>query len=272
MENILSGESQSTENVSTDAPVTNNESTVTETNNQTTNHDVSETVANEEPSWYESFSDEVKGIEGFEKMTEKFKDAESLATSYINLQKLVGKKVESNFPTKDSTPEQVNEFYKKLGRPESPGDYKWDGNAALFEAGITNDQYNKIMDIYGEEVNLMQSQWQANEAELISDTKSALQKEWGDKYDQNIKHASKIAEKFGVKDALIETGVINHKPVIEMLYKVYEATQEDGIVKNDNTGYSRSEEIKVLQNQMKTMNRGSEDYKAAWDKYVKLIG
>lgn len=286
-DNIL-GESQTTDNA-TDTVVPEANNTVSDNNNETVVEDATTetTTTTEETKWYDNLSDDVKNIEGFDKMAEKFKDVDSLANSYINLEKMVGKKAQSSIPNEDSSPEEVAEFYNKLGRPESAGDYEWknplegfefdterltERNSQLHEAGITNDQYNKIMDIYAEEVMSMNNEWQQSEKQTIEESRTTLQEKWGNKYDDNIKAVANIADKFGVKDALIQTGTINQLPVIEMLYKVHEATTEDGVIKTPDTGYSKSEEIKVLQSQMKNLKRSSPEYKEAWDRYTRLIG
>lgn len=208
-------------------------------------------------NWYETLSDEVRNIEGFDGIKDKFKDVDAVVAAYINAQKLIGKKSEGvKLPDENSSPEDVAAFYNQLGRPEGVDGYEWsnkpddfeldegrlaDRNTKLHELGITQKQYDGLMDIYAEEYNMIQDNWLSNEQSVMDNTVSNLKEAWGDKYDQRIQAAASIADKFGVKEALMESGVVNHQPVIEMLYKVHQATSEDGVIKTPDSGYSRDE-------------------------------
>ena len=87
-----------------------------------------------------------------------FKDVNGLVKSYINQQKLIGK---SDIPNEKSTQEEWNKFYSKIGRPENIDGYsipegleetdllKSFKNLA-FEKGLTNKQFNDIVDMFNQ--------------------------------------------------------------------------------------------------------------------------
>ena len=51
----------------------------------------------------------------------KFEDVGSLGKSYLELQKMVGSRIK--IPTDESSDDEVNDFYSKVGRPDSPDKY-----------------------------------------------------------------------------------------------------------------------------------------------------
>ena len=58
---------------------------------------------------------------------EKFTEIDALAKSYINATKMIGQDKVA-VPNKNSTEDQWNEVYDKLGRPESADKYSLDAN------------------------------------------------------------------------------------------------------------------------------------------------
>lgn len=281
-------ENAPTENVD-NAPVADEQNSETTGNDNTvvTDNESETTSNNEETSnWFDNLSDEVKSMEGFDGIKEKIKDVDSLASAYINLQKHLGKKSEADLkiPDADASDEEKAEFFEKIGRPKEAGEYKWDTpegfevdsevlterNAKLHELGITQDQYQGIMDIYAEEVDRINGNWLQDEKQVISESEQALKEEWGNDYQKNIDGVAKMAEKFGLKDTLMETGLINHLPVLQMLHKVRLSTTEDGIVKTPDSGYSREDEIKQIRNSKAFLDRGHPDHDKVMKKLVSL--
>ena len=69
-------------------------------------------------SWKEAISEEFRNDPNIEKFTE----IDALAKSYINATKMIGQDKVA-VPNKNSTEDQWNEVYEKLGRPESADKY-----------------------------------------------------------------------------------------------------------------------------------------------------
>ncbi len=69
-------------------------------------------------SWKDSISEEYRADPSIEKFTE----IDALAKSYINATKMIGQDKVA-IPNKNSTEDQWNEVYDKLGRPESADKY-----------------------------------------------------------------------------------------------------------------------------------------------------
>lgn len=238
-------------------------------------------------SWYDGLSEEVTGHKGFEGVKGKIKDVDGLTMSYLNLQSRMGSAEAGGLkaPTAESSPEELAEFYNASGRPEAAGDYTFDGlpegleldterlterNAAMHDAGLSQSQYETVMGLYTQEMNMVQDQLQTNMTNVRNESEIALKAEWGTDYDRNLKSVAGVADKFGVKDALLETGLINHKPILDMLYKVSLSTSEDGIIKTPDSGYNRKDELKTVMAQLRSLPFNHPDRTALQKRQIKL--
>lgn len=238
-------------------------------------------------SWYDGLSDDVTNHKGFEGVKGKIKDVDGLTMSYLNLQSRMGATEAGGLkaPSAESTPEELAEFYSVAGRPEAAGDYTFDGlpegleldterlterNAAMHAAGLSQSQYETVMGLYTQEMNMVQDQLQTNLTNVRNESEVALKGEWGTDYDKNIKSVAGVAERFGVKDALLETGLINHKPILDMLYKVHLSTSEDGIVKSAESGYNRTDELKAVMAQLRALPFNHPDRTSLQKRQIKL--
>ena len=72
-------------------------------------------------SWKEAISEEFRNDPNISKFTE----IDALAKSYINATRMIGQDKVA-VPNENSTDDQWNEVYAKLGRPESADKYKLD--------------------------------------------------------------------------------------------------------------------------------------------------
>lgn len=238
-------------------------------------------------SWYDGLSEDVTSHKGFEGVKGKIKDVDGLTMSYLNLQSRMGSAEAGGLkaPTAESSPEELAEFYNASGRPEAAGDYTFDGlpegleldterlterNAAMHEAGLSQSQYETVMGLYTQEMNMVQDQLQTNMTNVRNESEIALKAEWGTDYDRNLKSVAGVADKFGVKDALLETGLINHKPILDMLYKVSLSTSEDGIIKTPDSGYNRKDELKTVMAQLRSLPFNHPDRTALQNRQIKL--
>ena len=238
-------------------------------------------------SWYDGLSEDVTSHKGFEGVKGKIKDVNGLTMSYLNLQSRMGSGEIGGLkaPTAESSPEELAEWYAAAGRPETAGDYTFDGlpegleldterlterNAAMHAAGLSQSQYETVMGLYTQEMNMVYDNLQTNQNNVRNTSEIALKQEWGTDYDKNLKHVASVADRFGVKDALLETGLINHKPILDMLYKVHLSTSEDGIVKSAESGYNRTDELKAVMQQLRSLPYNHPDRSALQQRQLKL--
>lgn len=142
-----------------------------------------------------------------------FKSFDDVVTSYINLEKYQGVPADKILKLPDeNNADEVNAFYKKLGRPEKAEDYKFEiaegFNDAiakaiapeLFKAGLSQKQAAAI---YKSLENAKIEENKALEAAGIK-AEEDLKAEWGTNYDANLKAAKQAARIAGVTPEQIE--------------------------------------------------------------------
>ena len=158
-------------------------------------------------SWRSEFSTDLKSNPGLEKFDNAEKPHEALAKSYLEAQKLIGKKGIIP-PDENAGEKEWDDFFNALGRPESPEGYDfngWEPPEALAEmwddsirteilktmhkVGLNGKQAREIVDSYaalqGSRYQEMLSEVQGNR----EDVSSSLKKEWGSAYEAKMETA-----------------------------------------------------------------------------------
>jgi len=176
----------------------------------------SEPTATETPttevSWRDSLPDDLKGNTSLE----KFSDVSTLAKSYINAESMIGKD-KMVVPGVNTTEDEWNDIYTKLGRPSTPDEYNLE--LALEEGEVVDDQLfasfkdaahkhglspqqaQGILDYYN---NIStQTLNEQNNASVLAQEQSSreLREEWGRSYDDNLAKASQIGKQYLGEDA-----------------------------------------------------------------------
>jgi len=239
------------------------ETTTTETAQPTT-------VANADTpisSWKDSISEEYRVDPNIEKFTE----IDALAKSYINATKMIGQD-KVVIPNNNSTDDQWNEVYSKLGRPESADKYAFDINSEVVnldedavnsfaeqshKLGLNNKQAQGILDFYK---NNMESSTQQS----VIDTETAqaqaeqqLRQEWGRDFDGKVKQAGALA-KANINPEVLDmqlqdgTRIGDHPEIIKGFAKIANMMSEDKILgtesENVDTVKDIESEIAALSN------------------------
>ena len=176
----------------------------------------SEPTATETPttevSWRDSLPDDIKGNTSLE----KFSDVSTLAKSYINAESMIGKD-KMVVPGANTTEDEWNDIYTKLGRPSTPDEYNLEltlqeGEVAddqLFASfkdaahknGLSPQQAQGILDYYNS-ISTQSLNEQSNAGVLAQEQSSReLREEWGRSYDDNLAKASQIGKQYLGEDA-----------------------------------------------------------------------
>lgn len=174
----------------------------------------------------EGFFDLLKETVGEEYATaneiKKFKGIPDLAKSYVELSKAYSKKMPENMvaaPTETSTPEEVEAFYNKIGRPETPDGYKMEAEVeqnlnpdmysqfkgVAHKIGLTDKQFEELVNF---EVSRAKEALEQSEINTIAQNQkviSQLKEEFGSKYDYNISAAKKLLKNYKVPDSVVST-------------------------------------------------------------------
>ncbi len=157
----------------------------------------------EPPSWRESLSPDNKSHPALA----DFKDVDGLAKSYIHQGQLIGVD-KFALPKDDWTPEQFDEHYTKLGRPESADGYElgdlevpeglpWDDEfqGAMVEKmhglGLNTNQVKGVLGAYIESIG---GQYETATGDANRATEAgieALRKEWGTSYPAQVDVANR---------------------------------------------------------------------------------
>jgi hypothetical protein len=164
--------------------------------------------------WYATFKNpDTKGY----LETKGFQDAEALADSYRNLEKIKGVPIERllTLPT-DDTPEAWNPIYTKLGRPEKADQYELETPQdapqefgpemakKFHELGLSKKQGQGLAKWWTDLAKNAkaaegQTTQEAREAQITN-----LKKEWAAAYQQNLDAAGTLAMKAGITNEQAE--------------------------------------------------------------------
>ena len=187
-------------------------------------------------NWLDNLPAEVKEV----KALQNFKSVEELAKSYANLNSLLGKRFN------DLSPEEVEVFNSKLGRPADKSQYvlpdelnqdaaTWLKDTA-YSLGLKQDQAKKIADDLVLINRAEKDKAIAARNQMLSQATEVLQKEFGAAYDARLNVARKAVENFGgesVKKLLNDTGLGNHPDVIKMFANIGKNLLEDRILTSE---------------------------------------
>ena len=239
------------------------ETTTTETAQPTT-------VANADTpisSWKDSISEEYRVDPNIEKFTE----IDALAKSYINATKMIGQD-KLVIPNNNSTDDQWNEVYSKLGRPESADKYSLDAKSETVpmdegaiksfaeqshKLGLNNKQAQGILEFYKNnmEGTAQQSKIDTETAQVQSEQQ--LRQEWGRDFEGKVKQAGALA-KANIDPEVLDMTLSNgtrlgdHPEIIKGFAKIAGMMSEDKIVstesENVNTVADIETEISAITN------------------------
>ena len=264
--------------------------TPTETKQETTQTTVSSTT--EQPkvatSWKETISEEFRNDPNIAKFTE----IDALAKSYINATRMIGTDKVA-VPNQNSTEDQWNEVYDKLGRPESADKYKLEVKSDVVpieetavkqfaenahKLGLNNKQAQGILEFYKNSMEQTAKQSQIDAETSQVQAQQLLRQEWGKSYDANIQKAASLAKanmKAEVLDMQMKDGsrLGDNPEIIKGFAKIADMLSEDKIIatesENVNQGRDIEQEISQIMND-KTgpyWNKGHPDH----DKIVQQV-
>ena len=233
------------------------ETTSTETTQPTA---IKSTVSNGDTpaSWKNSISEEFRNDPNIEKFTE----IDALAKSYINATRMIGQDKVA-VPNKNSTEDQWNEVYSKLGRPESADKYALniesevvtmdEGAIKSFaeqshKLGLNNKQAQGILEFYK---NNMESS--AKQATIDTETAQAqaeteLRAEWGKEFDSNVSKASALA-KANMNPEILDmkmqdgTRIGDHPEIIKGFAKIASMLSEDKLVSTESESVNSMKDL-----------------------------
>jgi len=205
-------------------------------------------------SWKETISEEFRNDPNISKFTE----IDALAKSYINATRMIGQDKVA-VPNENSTDDQWNEVYGKLGRPESADKYKLEvksETAPLDESaikqfaenahqlGLNNKQAQGILEFYKNSMEGSVQQARIDTETAQANAEAELRKEWGGNYDANIKKAGSVA-KANMNPQILDmelkdgTRLGDHPEVIKGFANIANILSEDKLISTESENTDR---------------------------------
>jgi len=187
--------------------------------------------------WHETLSDEFKNS----KNISKYNSLDEMLRGHENLSKKIGEK-NLEMPGEDASTADWDKFYSKIGRPDSVDGYSkyepdmvvdGEGNEIgafefdpdklaevqkrLHAKGASDSVMQEVMSSFAE----ISTQERVAALDLMDQkakhAEGELRREYGDKYEAQMRSIGAIAETLGIKDTLLEAGLGNDLSVIRML-------------------------------------------------------
>jgi hypothetical protein len=211
-------------------------------------------------TWKEAISEEFRNDPNIEKFTE----IDALAKSYINATQMIGKDKVA-VPNKNSTDDQWNEVYDKLGRPESADKYSLnaksdvvpiDDNAIkqfaenAHQLGLNNKQAQGILEFYKNNMEGMAQQSKVDTETAQVQSEQQLRQEWGRDFESNVKKAGALA-KANMNPEILDMQLKNgmrlgdHPEVIKGFAKIAGMMSEDKIVSTESENVSSNTDVET---------------------------
>lgn len=241
--------------------------------------EVAEATTNFVDSMLEQIEDEDVKSAGFWKNLEG-KNANEVGQYIKELNSFAGKK--GDIPKKDATDEEWNEFYSKLGRPESPEAYDFDVNEDFREAvgeesmpyfeqavkgfkeqayklGANTDQAEEMLDWY---LSMMVDSTTAQKETLEEEAKQKdieLRKAWGDQYDGMERGIEALLRSNGMEDEHIEwakkSGILKEPTLAITLGNIASRFEDDPEI-----GHHQTKTLAGLHDQLAEVNMDVMEY------------
>jgi hypothetical protein len=209
-------------------------------------------------SWKEAISEEFRQDPNIEKFTE----IDALAKSYINATKMIGQDKVA-LPNKNSTEDQWNEFYDKVGRPESADKYSLDVKSDLVpldngavkqfaenahKLGLSNKQAQGVLEFYKNSMEGTAQQSKVDTETAQVQAEQELRQEWGREFENNVKKAGALAKaniNSDILDLELKSGIRvgDHPELIKGFAKIASMMSEDKIVSPESDSASKSADI-----------------------------
>ncbi len=189
--------------------------------------------------WRASLGDDIR----HDPSLASIQDINGLAKGYVHAQRMVGAD-KVVIPKEDSGPEDWNDFYNRLGRPEkyeidrpelSDGlEYNSEMESKMLglmhESGLSQAQAQKLYSGYMEYINEGHKGMAAGKEAQIAEWDRDIRQEFGHAYDERVDAAQRAAAEFGGDEFLgwlDETGLGDHPMFIKMFSKIGMGIMED---------------------------------------------
>ena len=209
-----------------------------------------------ESGWMADLPDELHG----DASLSRFKDVSSLAKAYKHMESFRGRSI--SIPDSEDV-DAMGDIWDKLGRPESPEDYEYAPPGKIdtgeynfenqqeflnqaHENGLTQKQAAFVLDFYNNMAFDSINDIQNFQAKTVADNTTALQKDWGKAYDQNLSLAVRAFDQFATdadRDFLKTNNLDSNPMLIRMFHKVGSMMSEGSFTGNVSSNHLLSPDV-----------------------------
>lgn len=182
------------------------------------------------PSFRDSLPEEYRTDPAFK----NFQTPEDIYRSYKHAASMVGmdKSYVIRKPKGDATPEEMNDYYKQLGRPEKPEEYVVPENvkindkmaaslrSELHALGVPQEHFSGIVKYMAKVADETATESEKEYNERVEQAQQQLKQDFGQAYEQKIAIAREAVNRAGgepLMELLKETGMINNPTFVKAL-------------------------------------------------------
>lgn len=235
--------------------------------------------------WRNSLPEDLRGNESLG----KFKTTGDLVKSYLNMEKLIGRKT-IGLPDENSSEEDWGKFFDRLGRPESPDKYQIrraegippelideKGTKAFLavahKAGLSQKQVAALFEEYdrqlGEGIKAKTSQEEAKKDAVLMELRNL----WGRDLQAKVERAEQTLGIIDPENRIDREKLKNNVQVIQLLNQFSEKVLGDSLPKEqENGGITDIEDrITVLRNSPAFANEMHMDHDKVMTEYKMLM-
>lgn len=197
-------------------------------------------VADVGGDWRDNLDDDAKGY----LETKGWESPDNVLTGYRELEKAWGDPNKIVMPAEGAAPEDVDQFFQKIGKPAEAKDYNlvapenyeaystdladtFRGKA--HELHLTGSQAQGVHDWFVENQMSSQQEFAEQTTQKFNEQDAAVRKEFGANFDNQMKMARVGAEKFGdaeFVEMLTENNLINHPSFVRVFGNIGRAVSD----------------------------------------------
>lgn len=229
-----------------------------------------------EHAWYKDLPDELKTSP----FVQSAKDLATFAKMAVDTKSMVGANT-IKIPGEKATPEEVQAYLNKLGRPETPEAYKptitpvepslvsedvmKTMTKVFHDSGLTTAQGNKILDSYMELLNKEYETITGSQTAAKNEAINALKSEWGKNFDVNLRTAQLAVREIGdpqMAEYLANKGLADDPVLIKYFHAVGTKLLDDKALGDGSNQFKGTPEAALAEiNRLKA----DKDFMDAWD-------
>jgi hypothetical protein len=217
----------------------------------------------------------------------KYKTGEDLFKGHKNLVEMIGKKGVT-LPAEGASEDEVNKFYNSMGRPEKSDAYQFAKvenlhpevavtaeaekgmKDILHKVGLSNKQADALNTLYLTRMSEALVKRDQENEQSKKETQTVLQREWGNKYPENLALANRLVKVFGGDNVIAALGDLGGNPdVLKFLSSIGRKLSEDSI--NNVGGVDLLADAGTAKNKIVELNKKIMDMKQSDPGYHDLI-